>query len=161
MPPSANSPQPPAGIARALYRAPISLYRLGLGGLLGRRFVLLNHTGRKSAQPRQAVLEVVDYDKATDTCTIVSAWGDQSDWYQNILKEPDVTIQLGRRELAVTADPFSPEASGEAMVAYARRHPRAAKSLMGLLGFEVSGSEEEYRQLGRDHLRFVALRPRT
>ncbi len=53
--------QPPRGLARLGWRAPIWFYRLGLGGLLGRRFVLLNHIGRKSGQPRQAVLEVVHH----------------------------------------------------------------------------------------------------
>lgn len=39
--------QPPtAPVPRALFRAPIWIYRLGLGGLLGHRFVLL--TDRKS-----------------------------------------------------------------------------------------------------------------
>ena len=46
-------------LGRALVRAPIWLYRLGLGGLLGRRFLLLTYTGRKSGRPRQVVLEVV------------------------------------------------------------------------------------------------------
>ncbi len=155
-----SSPKPPAGLARLLYRAPVGLYRLGLGRLLGSRFVLLNHVGRKSGQPRQAVLEVVDYDPSTHTCTVVSAWGPQSDWYRNILAEPAVTINFRGRAMAVTADPYSPEASGEAMVTYARRHPGAARSLLDLVGYEVSGSEEDYRRVGSEKLRFVALRPR-
>jgi hypothetical protein len=53
----------PTGLSRLLWRAPIWLYRLGLGGLLGSHFVLLNHVGRKSGQPRQTVLEVVDRDE--------------------------------------------------------------------------------------------------
>lgn len=46
---------PRTRMQRALFRAPILLDRLGLGGLLGHRFLLLTHTGR----PRQVVLEVV------------------------------------------------------------------------------------------------------
>lgn len=160
MSPTSESPQPPTGLSRALYRVPITLYRLGLGGLLGKRFVLLNHVGRKSGQLRQVVLEVVDYDKASDTCTVVSAWGDKSDWYQNIRQQPEISIQYGRRKLQVTADPFAPEACGEAMVEYAQQHPQAAKNLLGLVGYEVSGSDEDYRKVGRESLRFVALRPR-
>ena len=51
--------EPPQGCSRLLFRAPVWLYRLGLGGLFGKRMLLLNHTGRKSGLPRQAVLEVV------------------------------------------------------------------------------------------------------
>ncbi len=42
---------PPRGLARIGFRIPIILYRLGLGGLLGTRFLLLTHTGRKSGLP--------------------------------------------------------------------------------------------------------------
>jgi hypothetical protein len=34
--------QPPKGLSRLFYRAPIWLYRLKLGWLLGHRFLLLN-----------------------------------------------------------------------------------------------------------------------
>ena len=50
---------PPTGVSRWLFRMPIGLYRLRLGWLLGDRFLLLHHTGRKSGLPRQAVVEVV------------------------------------------------------------------------------------------------------
>lgn len=50
---------PRTRMQRALFRAPILLDRLGLGGLLGHRFLLLTHTGRTSGRPRQVVLEVV------------------------------------------------------------------------------------------------------
>ena len=45
---------PPTGLARVFFRAPITLYRLHLGRLLGGRFLLLNHVGRVSHQPRQS-----------------------------------------------------------------------------------------------------------
>jgi hypothetical protein len=41
--------------------APVSLYRLHLGWLLGHRFLLLTHTGRRSGLRRQTVLEVMEY----------------------------------------------------------------------------------------------------
>jgi len=42
----------PRGLVRLAFRAPIWLYRAHLGWLLGYRFVLLTHTGRKSVLPR-------------------------------------------------------------------------------------------------------------
>ncbi len=38
-------------------RAPIGPYRIGLGGLLGRRFLLLEHVGRRSGLPRHTVID--------------------------------------------------------------------------------------------------------
>lgn len=40
--------QPPSGVSRALFRAPIYLYRLGLGWLFGKRILLLNITSGES-----------------------------------------------------------------------------------------------------------------
>ena len=161
MPKKVGDPQLPTGIKRLLFRAPIWLYSAGLGGMMGGRFLLLNHTGRKSGQPRQTVLEVADFDPQSGTCFVASGFGKKSDWYLNILKTPDVTIQRGSKILPATARPLSPEDSGQAMVDYAQRNPRAAKQLMRLCGYEVDGSDEDYSIMGRDILPFVAFSPRN
>lgn len=147
------------GFKRFLFRAPLFLYRIGLGGLLGRRFLLLNHTGRKSGRSRQSVLEVVNYDQASDTFYIASGFGKKSDWYLNILAQPTVSIQVGWRKVLVTAVPLTPEESGQAMVEYARRYPIAAKNLGRVIGYNVS-TEAEFRQVGRDSIPFIAMKPR-
>lgn len=159
MPEKVGKAEPPRGFSRLLWRAPIWMYRLGLGGLMGGRFLLLNHTGRISGQPRQNVLEVVDHDEAADTYTIAAGFGKKSDWYKNILKTPEVTIQVGSREMAATAVPMQPEDSGQAMVKYAHRNPRAAKGLMRICGYKVDGSDEDYYILGRDIIPFIILKP--
>ena len=45
---------------------------------------------------------------------------------------------------------------GEVLARYARRHPRLAKELARFMGFEVDGSEDEYREAGRS-IPFVRL----
>lgn len=153
--------RPSSGLKRWLFRAPIWLYRIGLGGLMTKRMVLLNHIGRKSGKMRQAVVEVARYDKATDTVYVASGWGKKSDWYRNLLANPEITIQVGWRKMKVTAVPLTPEESGEAMVDYAHRYPTAARVLSKrLLGFEVDDTDEDYYALGRDAVPFVALKPR-
>jgi deazaflavin-dependent oxidoreductase (nitroreductase family) len=154
-----TEPQPPRGLSRLLFRAPIYLYRIGLGWLLGGRFLLLNHVGRKSGLPRQAVVEVVRHDEASDTYVIASGFGERSQWFQNLMERPQVTIQVGRRKLAVTAERLSREAAGDEMVDYARRHAGAARNLARFMGFEVDGSEGDYRALGEE-VPMLALRPR-
>ena len=160
MPEKIGKAEPPKGFSRLLWRAPIWLFRLGLGGLVSKRFLLLHHTGRKSGLPRENVLEIVGYDEATNTYYVASGFGKKSDWYKNIIKTPEVSIQVGNKELVVTAVPLSPEESGQAMVDYARRNPRAAKELMRICGYRVDGSEEDYFIMGRDIVPFIALKPR-
>lgn len=150
--------KPPTGFQRLLWRAPIWLYKWHLGPLMGKRFLLLTHTGRKSGQPRQAVIEIDDYDEAANAYLVASGFGRKSDWYRNILKTPQVTIQVGNKKMAAVAEPLSPQESGEAMVAYARKHPKAAKNLTKVLGYELDGSEESYRKAAEEHIPFVRLR---
>ncbi|MGC9540727.1 nitroreductase family deazaflavin-dependent oxidoreductase [Streptomyces sp. UG1] len=141
-------PQPPTGWRRLAFRLPIRLYHAGLGPLLGKRFLLLHHTGRKSGRERQGVLEVVSYDRDTDTWTVASGFGPKSDWYQNLRHRPQAVIQFGRRRFSVTAHFLSPEEGADVMADYARRHPRAARRLASLMGFSVDGSEAAYRRIG-------------
>lgn len=160
MPERIGRTDPPSGARRLFFRFPIWLYRLGLGWLLGKRFLLLNHVGRKSGLIRQAVLEVAHYDDATDTYTVASGFGTRSNWYRNLLACPEVTIRVGRRELPVRATPLSADDSGRAMVRYAKQYPSAAKNIARLCGFRVDGSDEDYFALGRDVIPFIALAPR-
>jgi deazaflavin-dependent oxidoreductase (nitroreductase family) len=153
--------RPPHGLSRILFRAPLILYRLGLGPLLGGRFLLLHHVGRKSGLTRQAVLEVVDYDRQSGTYYIASGFGRGSQWFKNVQANPRVTIQVGSRRLKAQAEVLDPQASADKMVDYARRHPAAATGLARVLGFDVDGSEEDYRRVARQHIPFVALHVRS
>ncbi len=96
--------KPPGKALRLGLRLPIWLYRARLGWLLDDRFLMLTHTGRKSGLPRRTVIEVVRHDRQADTYYVVSGWGEKSDWYQNIKKNPDVTVQVGGREFRATAE---------------------------------------------------------
>jgi len=137
---------------------PIWFYRVGLGGLLGKRFLLLNHTGRKSGQLRQAVVEVAGFDPATNTYVVASGFGPNSDWYRNVCATPQVTIQVGNRRMQAESQPLSPAESGAAMVEYAHRHPSAARGLARILGYQVDGSDEGYQRVAEQHIPFVAFR---
>ena len=46
---------------RWLFRLPVYLYRCHCGGLLGHRFLLLIHRGRRTGRRYETVLEVMEY----------------------------------------------------------------------------------------------------
>ena len=128
MPEKIKDVNPPRGLARLLFRLPIGLYKIGLGGFLGKRFLLLIHTGRKSGLERKTVLEVVRYNETTSTFLVAAGFGPGSDWYRNIRANPQVTVQCGSLRLQMVAHFLTPEQSGEELVDYARRHPQALAS---------------------------------
>lgn len=158
MPEKIRELKPPRGLARLFFRAPILLYRMGLGWILDNRMLLLNHVGRKTGLPRQAVLEVAHHDKESDTYIVNAGFGDQSDWYQNVLQNPEVSIRVGRRALPVRAERLPVEAGGGVMLDFSREHPFEAR-FARLLSYNVDGTDEGWRALGEKML-FVALRPR-
>lgn len=149
MPEKLKQVRPPRGIARWLYRLPIKIYSIGLGRIFGYRFLLLTHTGRKSGLARNVVLEVVSHDKAEQTFVVAAGFGPTSDWYLNILADPLVIIESGNMKQKMKATVISEDAAGWEMLAYARKHPMAARELSKLMGYKVDGSEEDYRAFGK------------
>ncbi|TGD86163.1 nitroreductase family deazaflavin-dependent oxidoreductase [Mycolicibacterium sp. CH28] len=150
--------QPPTALRRVAYRLPIYVYRLGLGWLFGGRIMLLNHTGRISGKRRQAILEVVEHDRADGSYVVASGWGSAAAWYRNVLKTPEVSIEVGRTTLPMVALPLTEDEGAEVFARYATRHRVAAKLLLPrVLGFTVDGSASDFREVGRrlPFIRFV------
>jgi deazaflavin-dependent oxidoreductase (nitroreductase family) len=158
MPEKIKDLKPPRGLARLGFRLPIQLYHLGLGGLLGNRFLLLTHIGRKSGRERETVLEVVRYDQATTTFIVAAGFGPESDWFRNIRIHPQVSVQCGRRRWKMVATFLPPEQSGQELVDYARRYPLAMRELARFMGYRMNGTEADLQALGRI-LPMVAFHP--
>lgn len=153
----------PSGLLRVLLRLPIALYRLRLGWLLGQRFVLLQHIGRKSGQVRETVVEVIGHDRASDTYYIASGWGKRANWYQNLLAQPNITIQVGRRRLDVCAEMLPPKEGVQILLDYRQKHPLATRELSRVLtGANLAkASPEELERIVQESLPILALRPQT
>ncbi len=148
MPVKIFEPKPPGGLARLGFRLPIQLYRLGLSGLLGTRFVCLTHTGRKSGKPRQTVLEVVRYDKATGACIVASGFGKGSDWLLNVEHDLRILFTIGRTQRTGLAVRLDPEMAGRELAEYACRYPLAWRELVQFMGYKVNGTENDILALG-------------
>jgi deazaflavin-dependent oxidoreductase (nitroreductase family) len=149
---------PPRGLARLAFRLPIGLYRLGLGGLLGTRFLLLTHTGRKSGRERKTVLEVVRHDPHQHLFVVAVGFGPESAWYRNIKVNPRVIVQCGRQRWEMVARFLTAKEAGEELLDYAHRHPLAMRELAGFMGYRMDGSMADIRELG-ERLPMVIFQP--
>lgn len=115
-------------IPRLVARAPIPLFRAGLGFLLGSRLTMLEHRGRVSGQARYVVLEVLEHDSGG--LLVVSGYGRGAQWYRNVLANPDVRVWSGRRRrVHARAIPVPVVEVPARLEEYRRRHRRAAKAL--------------------------------
>ncbi len=124
----------PGRLTRFFVRLPIWLYRLRLGWLLGGRFLLLTHTGRKTGLPRRALLEIVHHDADGATYFVAAAWGAKAQWLRNIQARPQVEVTVGRRRFRALAHPVSREEAERVLETYARQHRMAMRALGRLLG---------------------------
>jgi deazaflavin-dependent oxidoreductase (nitroreductase family) len=144
---STHPKKPPRGWKAWFWRAPIWLYRWHLGWLLGKRFLLLTHTGRKSGLPRYAVLEIIKHD--AKTFFVSSGFGEKAQWYQNILQTPEVRLEAGREKFTARAERLSFVQAKEILSDYARKHPFALKELSRVLGLSYNGSEASLENLAK------------
>ena len=75
----------------------LSLWRLGLGPMLNMgptmagRYMVITHTGRKSGLKRRTP---VNYAVVNDEVYCTAGFGSGSDWYRNIIANPQVEVWL-------------------------------------------------------------------
>jgi demethylmenaquinone methyltransferase/2-methoxy-6-polyprenyl-1,4-benzoquinol methylase len=148
----------PHGPLARLARAPAWLYRRQLGWLLGERFLLITHLGRRTGRARHTVVEVVAHARDTNEYMVVAAWGRRSDWFRNIEAHPAVEIAVGRRRFAPTQRILSEDEALAVLRSYRRRHPLAFRGIAWALGWGTSLSEEDLRRFARGAA-VVAFKP--
>jgi len=143
-------PDPPRGLKAIPWRMPIWFYKLGLGWILGSRFLLLTHTGRKSGKLRQTVLEIIHYSPEEHSYYVVSGFGTRSHWYQNIKQDPRVKIQIGPNRMEATAQQLDPDEAENIFFAYTQKYPQSIRLLAKTLGYDIVHTAEGYRSFGRE-----------
>ena len=142
----------PSGLMRWLYKTPILLYRLGLGFLVGRLFMILTTVGRKSGQPRRTGIEFHEYKGRR---YIFSAWGKKSDWYRNIEAHPYITIQTWRGSESVLARRITSDVELAQAFAFAMSNP-SMRMVMKSAGF---GQTLEQFLAQKERFTFVTFEP--
>ncbi len=114
---------------RAAVRAPITLFRWGLGFLFGGRLMMLTHRGRTSGRPRYVVLEVVER-PTRDVVVVASGFGERAQWYRNLEADPRCLVSVGLRTGVPAVAHLLPDDENETVLArYAARYPRSWKEL--------------------------------
>ncbi|MEZ5209575.1 nitroreductase family deazaflavin-dependent oxidoreductase [Gordonia sp. PP30] len=128
---------------RWLVRAPIPMFRAGLGVLFGGRLLLLEHVGRTSGEHRYVVLECIER-PVKDRVIVASGFGGSSQWYRNLGVDPHCWVSIGtaRRRPAV-ARRLTPDEAREVIVRYREQHPKAYAKLSAVIEESVGRSIDE------------------
>jgi deazaflavin-dependent oxidoreductase (nitroreductase family) len=149
-------------VLRWLFRAPTRLYGWHLGWLLGRRFLCLTHTGRRSGKRYRTVLEVIGTGARTHEVAVIAGLGRSSDWYQNIQANPAVEVTIGRRRFRPDHRLLSEQEAVDVVADYERRNrwvlPLIRPVLSRLTGWRYDGGDRARRRLVRQ-LPVIGFRP--
>lgn len=159
-----QSPGSPAGSARGrrgwlwwVSRWSLPLYRLRLGWLLGRRFMLITHVGRKSGKTRRTCVMVLRFDARSGEA-FVAAGSPRADWYQNIHASPAVEVAVGVRRYRPAQRFLTAEEIAE-VLAWSRDHQRfRARVQSRFFHWPWPPADEDLQRLSRS-LGGVAFRP--
>jgi deazaflavin-dependent oxidoreductase (nitroreductase family) len=128
---------------RWFVRAPINVYRAGLGFLFGHRLLMLEHVGRGSGARHYVV--------------IVSGFGAGAQWYRNIRVNSSVRVWCGlRRALPATAVPMTEDESAASLDHYIENHPAAWKNFRAMIEHATDVSVDtmpmiRVRTVGQEH----------
>ncbi len=130
---------PHGGWRKWMFKAPIHLWRLGLGPLVGRIMLLITHTGRKSGLPRRTMAE---YYSLNGRKYVVAAFGQKAQWCLNLLADPHVTLQSSEGAESANATRVTDEQELlEVIQLFMRRDPPLTKRYLASLDIQEDLSD--------------------
>jgi deazaflavin-dependent oxidoreductase (nitroreductase family) len=150
-------------LLKSLLRAPAALYSVNAGWMLGHRFLLLVHRGRRTGRVYRTVLEVVAWDEEAREAIVMSGFGPKSQWYRNVLAVDPVEVRIARLRFAPEVRRLDVGEAAAVLAGYEDRNRLAAPLVRAVLsrltGFRYRGSESDRREAVQ-LLPLVAFRPR-
>jgi deazaflavin-dependent oxidoreductase (nitroreductase family) len=139
-------------------KMPLILYRLGLGWMLGKRFMQLTHVGRRSGKVYRSVLAVLRYDRDTHEILVVSPWS-ESNWYRNIQASPALEVETGSVRYAPVQRSLSPDEIAALFIEFRSQRPVFSRMVARIPGWKIDSTYDEFLALAHT-LHGVAFRPK-
>lgn len=93
-----------SGWRRVAFNVRLTLWRMGLGGLVARKRVIIAATGHKTGKPRHTIAPFVRHN---DQVVVWAGWSKASHWVKNLTAHPLVNLQTGRAPEACLAQPVT------------------------------------------------------
>ncbi len=144
-------------LLRWVSKWPQLVYRFHLGWILGARFMLVTHRGRKTGKVRQTGVMVLRYDEQTHEAFIV-AGSRGANWYRNIQASPTLEIRLGSQRF-YPVQRFLNTGEIAELIAFSRQHSPFTAFMQGLFfGWPSKATQQDLLILAA-RLGGVAFRP--
>jgi deazaflavin-dependent oxidoreductase (nitroreductase family) len=141
---------------RLTKKPPQIAYALGLGPLIGHKVLLLTTTGRKSGLRRVTPLQ---YEEIDGCYYMGSALGTDSDWYKNILANPQVEVRVGQKKFKGIAETSTDIGQLVEFIQYRlERNPRMLGAILKMHGMPTKPSLEQLAEYSENRA-LVVIRP--
>jgi deazaflavin-dependent oxidoreductase (nitroreductase family) len=137
-----NLKEKPQGLWRTVLHSPTYLFKWNLGFVMGDRFMLIDHFGRRSGTRYQTPVEVVEHDHDGGEYIVCSGTGAGADWYRNLEAAPAPQIQVGNRRWQPSQRFLDAEEAAARFKRYETAHPKVAQRLLRAMGHSYDGSHE-------------------
>jgi deazaflavin-dependent oxidoreductase (nitroreductase family) len=141
----------PGHLSRRALRAPAVLYKVGAGPLLGHRFLLLTHRGRRSGRIYRMMLEVVGWDATRREAVVMSGFGPRAGWYLNVLDGGAEEVRIAAARFRPAVRELETDEAVRVVADYEQRNrfvaPVVRAVFSRLAGFRYDGSEDARRRV--------------
>ena len=139
-----------------LMKFPRVLYKLGLHRFMGHVVLLLTTIGRKTGLERVTPLQ---YEQIDDAYFVASARGPMADWYQNILSNPIVEVQVKSHRFQAVAEPTTdPSRIADFLQVRLKRYPAMVGNMLRSEGLPKNPTREQLEQFAEKSA-MVVIRP--
>jgi deazaflavin-dependent oxidoreductase (nitroreductase family) len=150
------------GALKWLLRVPQAIYAARAGRLLGHRFLLLTHRGRRTGRAHTTVLEVLWWDRDAREAVVLSGWGRRANWYRNVVAAGAAEVTIAAEHWPARVRSLGPAEAAAVLADYERRNrvarPLVRRLLSRLGGIDYDGSEAARRTLAQ-RLPLLAFTP--
>jgi deazaflavin-dependent oxidoreductase (nitroreductase family) len=134
--------QKPSDLFKRFLHAPTWLYRWHLGFLMGKRFVMVEHRGRKSDNLYRTVLEVAGRYPEKNEWIVTSGTGPKADWYRNLKAGKLDAVWIGSQRWLATVRFLESDEASTVLHDYETAHPKTAAKLLESMGVSYDGTDE-------------------
>jgi deazaflavin-dependent oxidoreductase (nitroreductase family) len=146
----------------AALKAPVVMYDVGLGCVVGHRFLLLTHRGRKSGLVHRTMLEVLRWEPGSRTAYVISGLGRGSQWLKNLQAGQGLEVRCGGDRFVPTHRLLTTDEAAVVLEDYERAHGLAARLIPGVLNrladVDYDGTDASRRRVV-EQLPILALTP--
>lgn len=149
-------------VLKLALRAPVLVFDARADRLLGHRFLLLTHHGRRTGRRYRTMLEVLCWRPELSEAVVMSGFGPRAQWLQNLLAGAPAEVRIAGRRWPAVMRHVEPAEAVTVLAGYERRNrafrPLVRRVLSSLSGVAYDGTPAA-RLAVVQALPLVAFRP--